>query len=97
VARRTIALLARLNGRPAHLVMLDAPRAAAEAGQRQRGRTVPEGEMERQVARWRRLMARIPTGEGWASVVVLDREQAAGTSGFAFVAPVTGRAAAATI
>jgi len=49
------------------------------------------------MARWRRLMARIPTGEGWASVVVLDREQAAATSELAFVAPVTGKAAAATI
>ena len=97
VPRRAIALLARLRGRPAHLVMLDAPREAAEAGQRRRGRMVPEGEMERQVARWRRLMARIPTREGWASVVVLDREQAASTREFAFVAPVTSRAAAATM
>lgn len=96
-ARRAIALLARLRGRPAHLVMLDAPRAAAEAGQRRRGRLVPEAEMERQVVRWRRLMRRNPAREGWASVVVLDREQAAATSEFAFIAPVTSRAAAATI
>ncbi|HEX2413325.1 MAG TPA: AAA family ATPase [Solirubrobacteraceae bacterium] len=95
--RRAIALLARLSGRRAHLVLLDAPRAAAEAGQRRRGRTVPEAEMERQVARWGRLMARIPTGEGWASVVVLNREQAAATSELAFIAPVTGKAAAATM
>lgn len=97
VARRAIALLARLRGRPAHLVMLDAPREAAEAGQRRRGRTVSEPEMERQMARWRRLMTRTPASEGWASVVVLDREQAAHTSEFSFVAPVTGTAAAATI
>jgi predicted ATPase len=97
VARRAIAVLARLRGRPAHLVMIDAPRAAAEAGQRRRGRMVPEAEMERQVARWHRLMARVPPGEGWASVVVLDREQASTTSGFEFIAPVTNRAAAATI
>ncbi|HET9737583.1 MAG TPA: AAA family ATPase [Solirubrobacteraceae bacterium] len=96
-ARRAIALLARLRGRPAHLVMLDAPRAAAEAGQRRRGRTVPEPEMERHVARWRGLMRRVPAGEGWASVVVLDREQAAATREFAFVAPVTSTALAATI
>jgi predicted kinase len=95
--RRAIALLARLRGRPAHLVLLDAPRAAAEAGQRRRGRMVPEAEMERHVARWHRLMRRIPAGEGWASVVVLDREQAAATSEFAFVAPVTSAALAATI
>jgi predicted kinase len=96
-ARRAIALLARLRGRPAHLVMIDAPRAAAEAGQRRRGRMIPEAEMERHVARWRRLMARIPTREGWASVVVLDRDQAASTTEVAFIAPVTNRAAAATI
>ena len=96
-ARRAIALLARLRGRPAHLVMIDAPRAAAEAGQRRRGRTVPEAEMERHVARWRRLMARVPVREGWTSVVVLDREQAASTGGFDFIPPVTNRAAAATM
>ena len=54
-------------------------------------------DMERQMARWRGLMRRIPASEGWASVVVLDREQAARTSEFSFVAPVTGTAAAATI
>lgn len=97
VSRRAIALLARLRGRPAHLVMLDAPREAAEAGQRRRGRMISEAAMERQMARWRRLMRRIPAGEGWASVVVLDREQAAHTSEFAFVAPVTGVALAATM
>jgi predicted kinase len=82
-ARRMIATLAALRGRPAHLVMLDAGREEAEAGQRARGRTVKAGEMDRQVARWRRLMARRPTG--WASVVVLDRRQAAGIEPFAFV------------
>jgi hypothetical protein len=96
-ARRGIALLARLRGRPAHLVMLDAPQKAAEAGQRRRGRMVSEAEMERQMARWRGLMRRIPASEGWASVVVLDREQATHTSEFSFVAPVTGTAAAATM
>jgi len=95
--RRAIALLARLARRPAHLVLPGAPRAGAEAGQRRRGRMVPEAEMERHVARWRRLMRRIPAGEGWASVVVLDREQAAATSQFDFVAPVTSAALAATI
>jgi hypothetical protein len=76
--------------------LLDAPQKAA-AGQRRRGRMVSEAEMERQMARWRGLMRRIPASEGWASVVVLDREQAARTSEFSFVAPVTGTAAAATI
>jgi hypothetical protein len=87
-ARRAIAALAGLRGRPAHLVMLDAARHEAEAGQRARGRTVAAAEMDRQFARWRRLMARRPAREGWASVVVLDREQAARTEAFAFVPAV---------
>ena len=39
-ARRAVALLARLRGRPAHLLLLDADRPAAEAGQRRRGRVL---------------------------------------------------------
>jgi hypothetical protein len=78
LTRRTIALLARLRGRPAHLVLLHADRASAEAGQRRRGRTVSQEEMDRQVARWHALMADGgPKGEGWASVRILDRESAA--------------------
>jgi AAA domain len=84
-ARRAIALLAALRGRPAYLVMLDADRAEAEAGQRARGRTVDASEMDRQEARWRRLMRRRPEREGWAAVVVLDRAEAARTEAFAFV------------
>jgi hypothetical protein len=84
-ARRAIAALAALRGRPAHLVMLDAERDEAEAGQRARGRTLAAGEMDRQIARWRRLMARRPRHEGWASVTVLDRPRAAGVETFAFV------------
>jgi hypothetical protein len=42
--------------------------------------------MRRQVARWGRLMARGPASEGWASVVVLDRGQAARTRAIEFVA-----------
>jgi GTPase SAR1 family protein len=84
MARRAIAALAALRRRPAHLVLIDADRAEAEAGQRARGRTVAAAEMDRQVARWRRLMARRPAGEGWASVVVLDRAGAAGIEAFGF-------------
>jgi predicted kinase len=83
-ARRAIAALAALRGRPAHLVLLDAARDEAEAGQRARGRTVAAAEMDRQLARWRRLMARRPAHEGWASVTVLHRAQAAGVEAFAF-------------
>jgi predicted kinase len=83
-ARRAIAVLARLRRRPAHLVMLHAERGEAEAGQRARGRTVAAAEMERQLARWRRLLARRPAREGWASVTVLDRARAAGVEVVAF-------------
>jgi AAA domain len=81
VGRRAIALLARLAGRPAHLVLLDAGRAEAEAGQRARGRTVDAREMSRHVERWRRLRAR---GEGWTSVLRLDRGQAARVTAIGF-------------
>jgi predicted kinase len=83
--RRAIAVLAGLRGRPAHLVLIDAGREEAEAGQRARGRAVPAGEMERQVSRWRRLMRGGVRGEGWASVVVLDRAQAARTEALEFL------------
>ena len=86
VTRRMIALLARLRGRPAHLVLLHADRASAEAGQRGRGRMVSQEEMDRQVARWHALMADGgPTGEGWASVQVLDRETASQARAMQFV------------
>jgi hypothetical protein len=86
LARRTIALIARLRGRPAHLVLLHADRASAEAGQRARGRTVSREEMNRQVARWHALLAAGgPAGEGWASVTRLDRAAAAGVDRFRFM------------
>jgi predicted kinase len=96
-SRRAIAALAALRGRSAHLVLLDAARDEAEAGQRKRGRTVPQEEMDRQVARWRRLMARRPRGEGWAGIVTLDRPQAACIDAFGFRVRLEPRAAAATI
>jgi hypothetical protein len=92
-ARLAIAALAALRGRSAHLVMIDADRGEAESGQRARGRTVPAAEMDRQLARWRRLMARRP--RGWASVTVLIRDEAARVDAFAFVPAVTGALAAA--
>jgi predicted kinase len=88
VARRTILALARLRGRPAHLILLHADRATAEAGQRARGRTISPDEMDRQVALWHELVeAGGPTGEGWALVHLLDRESAATVSALRF-APV---------
>jgi hypothetical protein len=75
--RRAITLLSSLRGRPAHLILLDAPREAAEAGQRRRGRIVSRSRMDREVARWARLRRRGVRGEGWRSVTVLDRSSAA--------------------
>ena len=83
IARRTIALLARLRGRPAHLILLHADREVAEAGQRARGRTVAGDEMDRQLAGWHELLA--ATDEGWASTTLLDREQAADVGALRFV------------
>jgi hypothetical protein len=84
--RRVIALLSRLRGRPAYLVLLHADRASAEAGQRRRGRTVTQEEMDRQVARWHELLAAGgPKGEGWASVEILDRASAAQVDALRFV------------
>jgi hypothetical protein len=86
ITRRTIALLARLRGRPAHLILLHADRATAEAGQIARGRTVARDEMDRQVARWQDLLAAGgPTGEGWESVTLLDRASAADVTALRFV------------
>ncbi len=86
IARRTIALLARLRGRPAHLILLHADRTTAEAGQVARGRTVARDEMDRQVARWQDLLAAGgPAGEGWESVTLLDRGSAAEVTALRFV------------
>jgi predicted kinase len=94
-ARRAIAALARLRGRPAHLVLIDADRAAAEAGQRARGRRIAPDKMDRELARWRRLELR---GEPWQSVVVLDRSRAAAVDALEFrrAEPVQAPAAAGT-
>ncbi len=74
--RRMITLVSSLRGRPAHLILLDAPRAAAEDGQRQRGRGVSRTRMDREVARWKRLLESGVRGERWRSVTVLDRASA---------------------
>jgi hypothetical protein len=79
------------------VVLLDVMRGEAEAGQRARGRTIAPGEMARQAARWRRLMARGPAREGWESVAVLDRERAARTSAFDFPAAAEQLLAPATM
>ncbi len=84
--RRLIAALARLHGRPAHLLLLDADLAEAEAGQRARGRTIAERAMDREAAGWRRVMARPErlAAENWTSTAVLTRPQAARIAALAF-------------
>jgi predicted kinase len=79
-ARRAIAQLARLRGRPAHLLLLDADRPVAEAGQRARGRVLAAPVMDREWARWRRLRSAGVHGEGWTSVRVMSRTEAAGVA-----------------
>jgi hypothetical protein len=84
--RRMIALLAKLRGRPAHLILLHADRASAEAGQRRRGRTVTQEEMDRQVERWHTLLAAGgPKGEAWTSIEILDRVSAAKVDALRFL------------
>ncbi len=90
--RRVIRLAAALRGRPAHLVLLDADRASAEAGQRARGRRLRRRAMDREAAGWRRLIdgvrARGRVGhEAWSSVAVLDRAQARAVRALDFTAP----------
>jgi hypothetical protein len=96
-ARRAIATLAALRGRPAHLVLIDAERAEAEAGQRARGRVIDASEMARQERRWRRLMTGGPGHEGWRSIVVLDRARAGDVEAFEFAGAESPKLAAATI
>lgn len=101
-ARRTIAALARLAGADTVLLLLDAPRAAAEAGQHSRGRVLARSTMDREAADWGAVLDDARSGtladEGWQRIVVLDRPQAARVhrlrdAGFALVtqaAPLPG-------
>jgi hypothetical protein len=77
-ARRAIARSARRGGHEPHLLVLDVPRDLALAGQRERGRTVSEQSLDRHVSRARALLdAPEPAArDGYASVLVLTREQA---------------------
>lgn len=85
IARRTILTLAKLRGRPAHLVLLHTDRATAEAGQRARGRTVAADEMDRQVADWQELLEQGGLHEeGWSTVEFLTREEAATVTSLSF-------------
>lgn len=79
-SRRWLLGLARLAGRPAHLLLLDVDPVTARAGQLSRGRLVPAASQRRHAARWRMLRgdaARgVLAGEEWTSVRLLGRDDA---------------------
>ena len=89
LSRQAIVTLARLRGRPAHLILLNTDRATAEAGQRARGRTIDPDEMDRQVERWNALLAE-GADESWASVERLERDEAAAIGALRFVPAQAG-------
>jgi predicted kinase len=79
--RRLVTACARVRGREAVLVLLDAPSRDAMAGQRRRGRVAPLRVMRWHTARWNRLLDAARSGalaaaEGWSRVLLLDRAQA---------------------
>lgn len=84
-ARWAIRGMAFLRARPAHLVLIDAPRQIAEAGQRERGRTVSQATMDAEWRRWRRLLTHGVGAERWRTVEILDRDEAATVTAFGFV------------
>jgi hypothetical protein len=78
VTRRLLARLAARAGRQPHLLLIDVRRHDALAGQRQRRRRMRPPAFERHWARWealRRSRGELPR-EGWAGVLLLDRETA---------------------
>jgi predicted kinase len=85
--RRLVTACARVRGREAVLVLLDAPSRDAVAGQVQRGRVAPERVMRWNTTRWTRLLDGARSGEleaeGWNRVVLLDRAQASEVEDFA--------------
>jgi predicted kinase len=87
-ARRALARLAAIHGRPAHLLFLDVDPAEAVRGEHARGRRVRRATMARHAAAWARLRARLrrPGGgaTGYATTTVLDRRAAAGLTAIVF-------------
>jgi predicted kinase len=78
-ARRAIARSARRGGHAPHLVVIDVPREVARAGQLARKRSVRDAVLDRHMARLRGLLAEpaeIAERDGFASVIVLSREEA---------------------
>ncbi|MGD9988952.1 AAA family ATPase [Pseudonocardia sp.] len=79
--RRAVRGLARLTGRDAHLVWVDAEPTEALRGQHDRGRTVRAEAFERHVGDAAGLAERLRTGAengAWTSVRVVDRADTAG-------------------
>jgi hypothetical protein len=77
--RRLLVLAAGRAGRQAHLLLLEVSLQDALAGQRQRCRVLRRRAFDRHWRRWRRLRcqpARL-AAEGWTSIRVLDRAEAA--------------------
>jgi hypothetical protein len=97
--RRLVVTLAALRRREAHLILLDADPAAAEEGQRARGRTLARWRMEREARRWQRVVSSARAGdrlrgEGWTSIQVLDRAEASDVDAIVFQAGARSRARA---
>lgn len=76
--RATVARLAALTRREAHLLWLDVDPAAARRGQNERGRVVPESLFDTHAARAAVSTAELRSGHaaGFASVTLLDRRAA---------------------
>jgi len=72
--RAAVLRIAALSGRTPHLLWLDVDAATARAGQADRGRMVPGSSFARHV----RDAAVPPAADGWGSVTVADRTDAAG-------------------
>lgn len=79
--RHLVALLARLNGRPVHLLWVVAEPEQARAGQRQRGRRLPTATQLRHEQRQQRIRAGLAAGTvrfpGFASARFVTRDEAA--------------------
>lgn len=77
--RAALAGLARLTGREAHVLWLDADPTQASAGQLARGRVIPAGSFARHARRAVAVTRRLRQGDrllGWRSATLLDRTAA---------------------
>ncbi|MDT7708549.1 MAG: hypothetical protein QOG20_4156 [Pseudonocardiales bacterium] len=82
--RRLVRALARVTGRTAHLVWIEASIDEAVEGQRRRGRTLNQRSFARHARRAARTARRLlehRLDEGWSSSVVIDRTGAPLTAG----------------